>query len=207
MGSQSKTHLTLDKAHAYWRKPPESNNWPSEYIDTANKPQLVQRSEALVNLMRRHAFRDSAILEIGCNAGRNLKYLFEAGYSNLSAVEISQNAIDEMQAQLPDLYAAVNIQVAPIEEVVDTLPTFDVIFTMATMVHLPRESEWVFPKIAGRVKSRLITVEFEHPIDSDRHFPRNYERIFEANGLRLVDMMHPFPGLPSSYYCWVFSPV
>lgn len=199
--------LTRDEAHAYWRQPNDGSNAPSDYINLADNPARAERSLALVELMGRLIGKDASILEIGCNAGRNLKFLHDAGYRRLSALEISQAAIDTMAANLPHIRAATEIRVGPAEDVIASFPprSFDVVFTMAVLVHIPTESEWLFREIAERAASFLITIEHEKPTTSTRHYPRAYRSIFEAFGLSQIEEIHPFPGVPRAYFGRVFA--
>lgn len=46
--------------------------------------------------------------------------------------------------------------------------------------------EWVFPQIVAITRSTLITIEDERN-GSERHFPRNCRRVFEALGMKQVE--------------------
>ncbi|SDT97357.1 bifunctional 2-polyprenyl-6-hydroxyphenol methylase/3-demethylubiquinol 3-O-methyltransferase UbiG [Stappia sp. ES.058] len=195
------------EAHAYWRHPDDGANKPEEYI--ADTPTLRARTSSLLEVFDRHAARNDSILEIGCNAGRNLRALYEAGYHRLSAIEISDEAITEMKARMPDVFRAVDIHQGAVEEVINTLPasSVDVIFTMAVLVHLPTESEWVFEAIASRARKTLIIFEQEVITEpSRRHYGREYRPIFEALGWRQESEESPILGLPKTYACRVFNP-
>lgn len=202
--------LSQTQAHAYWRQPDDGGNNPGAYLDykgdgrKANMRRI--RSEALVDLVRAHASDNASILEIGCNAGRNLKFLSDAGFSDLTAIEISSAAIDTMGRELPEVLAASKIVVGAVEDILPTLPIFDVVLTMATLVHIAHESEGVFEDMAKRVRQCLIVVEFEDEHDHARMFPRRYKPIFEALGLKQAVQIHPFPGMISGYVGRVFTP-
>ena len=202
--------LSQAEAHAYWRRPDDGDNDPRAYLDfegDERKPAMrCQRSEALVSLVRQYLPLDATILEIGCNAGRNLKYLLNSGYRRLNAIEISAAAIDTMREMEPEVFAATRIDVGPIEEAVRELEPADAIVTMATLVHLPFESEWVFAEIARKVRHRMFIVEFEGEHPHPRMFPRRYRPIFEAAGLEQVAAIHPFPGMINAYVGRIFKP-
>lgn len=66
----------------YWRYPGDSRNSPESYIF------LVGRSHFLLKIMKKYVEPQMKIMEIGYNVGRNLNYLFKAGYKNLAGVEI-----------------------------------------------------------------------------------------------------------------------
>jgi SAM-dependent methyltransferase len=114
-------------------------------------------------LVKEVAGRDSRILEIGCNIGRNLQHLSEAGFRNLEGIEISEEAVRELRATFPELAATARIHNAPAEEVLPSLEDrrYDLTFTVAVLEHIHRESEWVFQHIARVTRDTLITIEDE----------------------------------------------
>jgi len=66
-----------DELYQYWKKPYDGYNLPQDYIGGN------ERSQFLVRLIRKYVKTNAYILEIGCNVGRNLNYLFNAGYTKL----------------------------------------------------------------------------------------------------------------------------
>jgi len=168
---------TRTEVHEYWKNPWDGANLPEVYLEGA------PRSEFLVKLIQRYVSNDRTILEIGCNVGRNLYYLWNAGYRRLSGVEISERALDLLRKQFPHMASESRICNAPIEEAIGSFKDteFDVVFTMAVLEHIHTESEWIFPEIARITKELLVTIEDEHG-ESWRHFPRDYRPIFEPLG-------------------------
>ncbi|ABF71280.1 p028 [Rhizobium phage 16-3] len=114
-----------------------------------------------------------------------------------------------MRQYLPEVHKNTKISVGPVEELIKTVPKtrHDVIFTMAVLVHLPPESEWVFKEIAKKAKKKIIVFESEGDEDvSERHFLRHYKHIFQRLKRPEIDHLWPVPGLPKSYVCRVFGP-
>lgn len=171
--------LSQRELHAYWRKPWDGHNLPEQYLSHA------ARSLFLVNLLRRYADVTAKVLEIGCNVGRNLDFLFQEGHTHLAGVEISAAPLRLFRAAYPETFRHVTIHHAPIESIVERFRDreFDVVFTMAVMEHIHIDSEWIFPEIARIAGSLLITIEDERGI-SERTFPRNYRKVFEPLGMR-----------------------
>ena len=68
-----------DELLEFWRHPipGDGQNLPLDYLWGE------ERGQFLVGLIKRYVGLDAKILEIGCNVGRNLNYLFNAGYTNL----------------------------------------------------------------------------------------------------------------------------
>jgi 2-polyprenyl-3-methyl-5-hydroxy-6-metoxy-1,4-benzoquinol methylase len=197
----------LEEIHEYWKAPCDGDNLPSvDYL--GEKQSQKQRSRFLVELVKEYANKGDKIFEVGCNVGRNLHYLFEAGYKNLEAVEISHQALTVMKQAFPEMEKNIYIYNESIEGVVKSIDSnnYDMLFTMAVLEHIHKDSEWIFKELVRITKRYLITIEDEEGI-SWRHFPRNYKRIFEHLGmqqLKKVPMNYAIHGLHSSFCARVF---
>jgi len=189
--------LPKEKIHEYWRRPWDGVNRPQDYL------QGQERSRFLVGLAPKYVRLEGRVLEIGCNVGRNLQHLFTAGFMNLEGIEISEEAVKLLRTSYPDLAASARIYNAPVEEVLPGLEDarYDLTFTMAVLEHIHTESEWTFPHIVRVTKETLITIEDEKNV-SERHFPRNYRKVFEALGMRQVEKVsgRRIPGIESPYF-------
>ena len=166
----------------------------------------MARSDHLVDLVRTYAGPDASVLEIGCNAGRNLRFLHEAGYRRLGAVEISTAALDHFQHAFPAAYRSTTLLNAPVEQAIPMMRdgAFDVVFTMAVLEHIHDDSAWVFEHIARVTGRTLITIEDERQ-EGHRHFPRRYDRVFPAFGFREVARQANPPGLGRAFVTRVFE--
>jgi SAM-dependent methyltransferase len=184
--------LSREEAQNYWIAPPDEKNLPERYAHGD-----VERSGALLSLVERLVPRDAAILEIGCNAGRNLNHLYHHGFTNLSAIEISPAAIAFFGEAFPDTAKAVDVRVGPLENLLPGYPErrFDLLFSMAVMMHIHPDSAFVFPHMV-RISGMILAVEDERKSTSTRHFGRNYREIFEALGAKQILEESPVAGLP-----------
>lgn len=168
---------------SFWR---EHHN-PKRYLDAP-----MARTDALVELIEELELDAPCILEIGCNAGRNLAALWKAGFRDLMGIEINPKAVRTFREAFPQC-GEVNMCTNAVENVIRDLPTrwYDVVFTMAVLLHLRPESEWVFAEMA-RISARyILTIECENSevknaAGVQRHWARNYRTIFEALGFRQV---------------------
>lgn len=198
---------SLEQIHEYWKAPYDGDNLPSvDYL--GEKQNQKQRSRFLVELVKEYANKRDKIFEVGCNVGRNLNYLFEAGYKNLEAVEISHQALTVMKQAFPEMEKSIYLYNESVEGVVTSLVNnyYDMLFTMAVLEHIHKDSEWIFAELVRITRRYLITIEDEEDI-SWRHFPRNYKRIFEHLGMRQlkeVKMNYDIHGLHSNFYARVF---
>ena len=161
--------------HQYWRHSWDGRNDPEQYL--RGEP----RGRSLVGLIRRYASSDASVLEIGCNVGRNHHHLFEAGFTQLAGVDISEDAVGLLRRTYPAMAAVARLHVRPVEEFLPSLVDdgFDVVFTMAVLERLHEDSASVFVDIARVSKRLLVTVEDEREY-AWRQFPRNYRKVFEG---------------------------
>lgn len=166
----------------YWKNCTDSCNSPERYA----KNELEPRSELVYKLINRISRdKDLKILEVGCNVGRNLNYLFTRGYLYLTGIELSYNALEIGKLNYPLLFANCRFIPHSIENVTRDLDKFDIIFTLATLEHIHKKvSKKVFDSIAKHTKY-IITIEDEKT-NSPRHFPRNYKKIFERRGFKQI---------------------
>jgi len=198
---------SMEELHEYWRKPYDGDNLPWEDY-SGEKLDEKLRSILLVDLVRKYVSEDARILEIGCNVGRNLHFLFESGFRNLEGIEISEDAVRLMKDTFPQMAGHASIYNKSVEEVIKEFEDrrYEAIFTMAVLEHIHSDSEWVFEEIVRVSKKYLITMEDERTV-SWRHFPRHYRKIFEKAGMKQIEEIQCNKGdhgLRSNFYARVF---
>jgi len=91
-------HKSRDELRRYWMRPRDGANLPENYL----KPICGdRRSQFLLELIKSlHCNVNESVLEIGCNVGRNLNYLFSAGFDKLTGIEISEDAVVLVKARV-----------------------------------------------------------------------------------------------------------
>ena len=166
-----------NKQQEYWADPYDEPNSPIEYS------KHKRRSDYLLSVLPKYVKKKESILEIGCNIGRNLNALSEEGYLNLTGIDINTKALKQSKEVSPTLKAKLINN--SIENWVEDKKKYDCVYTMAVMIHLPYESDWVFKEIAKKARRILITIEDEENV-TWKHFPRNYNDIFSKFGWREV---------------------
>ncbi len=195
---------TRDELHRYWRRPWDGSNLPQGYFEGDEK------SELLLRLIEKYADHQSRILEIGCNVGRNLNCLYTAGFRRLEGIEISEEAVELLKQSYPEMGGNSGIHNAPVEDIIKEFEDgeFDIVFTMAVLEHIHRDSEWIFAEMVRTTRGFLVTVEDERGI-SWRHFPRNYRKVFERLGLKQIEEFKcdEVDGLGRNFYARVFQKV
>lgn len=157
-----------------------------------------QVSEALVDVLTHYATREAAVLEVGCGSGRHLAHLLEQGFSNLTGVDINDDAFDVMAENYPRLAETGTFHNGALEELIPEFEDdeFDAVFSVETLQHIHPEDEWVFEELTRVSADLLITAENEGNSPDrgsgsadvsyvDDEFPlyhRNWKRIFSDLG-------------------------
>jgi len=174
---------SLDRCHRYWTNPIDAGNKPIEYLNIG-----MANSVFMLGFVKKHVGDDARILEIGCNAGRNLFVLHEAGFKNLTGIEINPEAVLLMREKFPDMVKEITIHNDTVENTIGGIPdnSFDIVFTMAVLEHIHEDSSWIFGEIARVTSNLVLTIEDEVAV-SWRTFARNYKSVFEKVGLKQID--------------------
>jgi len=173
-----------DDLHEYWRDPDDNVDQPERHLD------LVDESEFLIDLIRPRTSTNDRVLEIGCNVGRNLQYLYEAGYRDLVGIEINKEALDILADSYPELDDIVELYSRPAEDVLKEAPDdwVDVTFTFALLAHIHPDNEFVFDEIVRTTSKYIVTFENEETL-SYKQVPRDYEQVFDGRGCNQIDFV------------------
>lgn len=175
---------SVESCHNYWSEIVNDICSLNQPIFYANKNKTILNF--LIQYWSSYVSKTHNILELGCNCGVNLDYLYNNGYKNLSGIEINRFAIDEMKRLYPTLYNNITILNYPIEDIITTIPnkSYDTVFTMAVLMHIhPSSIKKVFTEIERITSKYVITLENENSVISDITFIRNYKKEFKKIGL------------------------
>jgi SAM-dependent methyltransferase len=169
--------MSREECQAFWSSREDDANAPVTY---ATKPTGIV--DFLHDVWTPEVSPGSSVLEVGCNAGTNLNRLRELGFDRLGGIEINPHALEELRRTYPELAADADLVQGSIEAALGDLPdaAFDVVLSMAVLIHLHPTSVGVFADMA-RVARYVCVVELESAANS-YVFPRNYHRVFERLG-------------------------
>ena len=173
-----------EETEKFWQSPDDGSNQPSTYLLVDNK-NAYKRSENLASTISLLSVDNPSILEVGCNAGRNLKVLYEHGYSKLQAIEISPDAISFLRSNLPQLKDVPILQGSADCEL-KNLPdsSVDIVFSMAVLQHIHDKKIHSVTSEMARVASKFIISHECETCLSWRHFPRSYKTLFKKLGYK-----------------------
>jgi SAM-dependent methyltransferase len=132
--------------------------------------------------------KEDSILEIGCNTGRNLNHLWQAGYKSVRGMEISEHALKRLRIEYPYL-ATTPVDVGPAELSIQKYDSksVDVIFTMSVLEHSHPDSRCLFKEIARVARKYVLAIEPRQGKRSHMQYPWDIKSEFIAVGLTHTD--------------------
>ena len=156
-----------------------------QYYPTA--PQWSWRSQTIINMLSPFIGKEDSILEIGCNLGRNLNHLWQAGFTRLHGMDISEHSVKRLRALFPGL-ADVIIDIGPAEMSIQEMKdnSVDVVITMATLEELHPESRFLFREIARVARCYVLAIEPREGRRSHMQYPWDIKNEFTAVGLKFI---------------------
>jgi SAM-dependent methyltransferase len=137
-----------------------SGDYSPEYYADIGQNEV---SDAIATVLDYYVTTDAAILEVGCSSGRHLEQLRQAGYENLTGIDINDESFDVMDERYPTLAETGTFHHGAIEDLVPDFEDgeFDVVYSVETLQHIHPDNEWVFEDLVRVTDDLLITAENE----------------------------------------------
>ncbi|MFC5366280.1 class I SAM-dependent methyltransferase [Salinirubrum litoreum] len=122
-----------------------------------------ETSESVRAVLAEHLPSDAAVMELGCGPGRHLAHLHEAGFSNLSGLDVNDESFDVLAEEYPQLDEVGEFTCDTIESAVPGFADdrFDAVYSVETLQHIHPDEAWVFAEIARVAGEIVVTVENE----------------------------------------------
>jgi SAM-dependent methyltransferase len=165
------------------------DHWASQTLESRHSPMKYaypdEYTEILFADILPYLPKETSFLEVGCNAGGNLKYLYDRGYRNLTGIELNKLAVEQVLREVnPDLYSDGHFLVGNAADEIRKLPdaAYDVVFAKGVLVHIPPKDQSLFDDMV-RVSRRYIVV---HTGEMAQPFPYDFEKIFKKRGCKLI---------------------
>ncbi|GGN96044.1 MULTISPECIES: class I SAM-dependent methyltransferase [Haloarcula] len=151
-----------------------------------------ETSELVQSILETEVGREASVLEVGCGVGRHLAALADAGFSDLTGVDVNPAALDVLAETYPELAETGSFHAEAIEEYATDVAddAFDAVYSVETLQHIHPDVEWVFDDIARIAGDLLVTVENEsgeygevNYVDDDIPlYYRDWHRVFTDRG-------------------------
>jgi len=160
-------------------------------------PEWMVETEYLADVMKDMQGiigKDASIFQPGCGCGYVLDALWEVGYTNLTGLDKNKGDVgDDWNPEIKFIHSTIGNLVDcdnnfRSEDVINSLPQYDVVFTHRFLHIWPDEKDWLFKKIANKANKFLITLEGEEGSRTAfwTHLPRNYQSVFEKFGFKQI---------------------
>ena len=175
----------MEKAEdkSYWTKRPlnddrrdwneKGKNWVDDYKVSVNHP----HRKLILNELKEIGEFDS-LLEVGCNAGPNLKVISEAyPQVRLAGIDVNADSINEARS-----FVNADLKVAEATEIPFEDDSFDVVLCDAVLIYLDPDSFRLAMSEINRIARKgVIFVEWDDKSEEGRvvdgHWARDYENI------------------------------
>ena len=145
--------------------------------------------------------KKGSIFQPGCGCGYVLDALWEVGYRNLTGLD--RNSIEKTvwNPKIKFIHSTIGTLVDcdnnnDPKEILDTLPQYDVVLCHRFLHVFPDGNDWLFEKIAKKVRKFLVVLEGEEETKTQfwHHIKRNYKTTFEKYGLtQIFEEINTFP--------------
>ncbi len=184
----SNTVLNPETCYIYWSTIVNSEN-------NRNNPKLYASKSILVldilnKLWIDYISKEDSILELGCNCGTNLNYLYKHGYKKLYGVDINTESIELMKKIYPTFYKNSTIYNNEINSMLISTQNnkYDVVFTMAVLMHIhPENIKETYENIKRITKKYFITIENETTLIRDNFtWVRKYKEELKVYGFKEI---------------------
>jgi len=156
-----------------------------------------ETSELVRSLLADTVGRDASVLEVGCSSGRHLAALAEAGFTDLTGVDVNDDALDVLAETYEELAATGTFHAKALESYLPEVDddAFDAVFSVETLQHIHPDAEWVFEELARVTGDCLVTVENESgpagTVNEVREelplYYRDWEAVFTDLGFEAVE--------------------
>ena len=170
----------------FWPFIGDAEPWASASEETWYKPSayIIDEPGHLLQRVLANTNPDESVLDMGCNSGANLNFLYHHGYRHLYGVDVGGQALALFSETFPDTYACADVKHDLFQHYLLQCPDgmVDVVHSNGATLELVHPS---FPivKQMCRVARRAVMVDIQ---ERGHAYPRDYIAQFRAAGFELV---------------------
>ena len=161
----------IDSA-AGWAESDFGGKWSPEFYDRPQHSRLVTKIIDEVPL-------SASLMELGCNRGTDMNYLYLAGYRDLKGVDVSSTGLREFARAYPESWARADIQHDLFQRYLlnQSSKSVEFIYSNGATIELVHPS---FPIVQEICRVARLGVLLELHLTG--HIPRDYLWQFKRNG-------------------------
>jgi SAM-dependent methyltransferase len=183
----------------FWRDVAEGEVMgPQDYIE------IDSHSKILVDeLLKKCDEENRSFLDLGCNRGRFLRILLDAGMKNIEGVDVCESAINTVMQDDAGFRLNQSIHLMTIQEFLLSKPSFsvDVVYTHGATVELIPSTFPLVREICRVTKDSVIL----YISDSDYLYPRFWQYEFSRYNFKMTKLVSPSPKSSSNFSLFVFE--
>ena len=174
---------------AGWAESDFGGKWSPAFYDRPEHSRLVSKIIDEVPL-------SASLMELGCNRGTDMNYLYLAGYRNFKGVDVSSAGLGEFARAYPETWACADIQHDLFQRYLINQVSLsaDFIYSNGATIELVHPS---FPIVKEICRVARLGVLLELHLTG--HIPRDYLRQFKRNGFSVKYSTQPEDSSDSSH--------
>jgi hypothetical protein len=190
-----KLNRRIRKLVFFWPTIVDADSWiegdfgkyrdPSHFIDL--RPGI---DELLLKKVQEYASgNDAPVLDLGCNSGRHIEYLYNNGFRNITGVDVMKNALLYFQRRCPNVYKNSHIYHNFFQRFLQNTSAakFEIVYSVGATIEIVHPSFDVIGEMC-RV-SRLFVIVL---VQENKHsYPRFYVSEFKKNNFKLTYSQRP----------------
>ena len=133
--------------------------------------------------------RDDVILDLGCNCGRHLDYLYRRGFHNLHGIDVMNSALRKSAEWFPDTVATCDLKHDTFQHflLIQSNRSFDIVYSHGATIELVHPSFDIVRHICRISRNYVVLLISEHSMG----YPRFWQYLFRRNGFYLVRAIRP----------------
>ena len=166
----------------YWKERNfESIHSPTMYLKEDGS--TFQVLDSIINVLD----ESNSFLEIGCNAGRNLNFLYKLGFRELGGIEINSLSVHhQLKDSFSDLYDIGRFYIGNASEEIKNITNecYDVVFSISTLIHINPAEISLFQDMV-RVSKKYIAISTSE--NAIKAYPYDFKNVFETLGCKLIE--------------------
>ena len=174
----------------FWPRIDCASSWAETDPGKVRTSTNYERSEhtRLVSKIIEEVPQAASLMELGCNRGTDMNFLYLAGYRNFKAVDVSGTGLSEFKSAYPDTWACANIQHDLFQRYLinQASQSVDFIYSNGATLELVHPS---FPIVQEICRVARLGVLLELHLTG--HIPRDYVWQFRRSGFPLQYSSQP----------------
>lgn len=165
---------------------------PSHFCDLDVKTDMLLLDEVFNNVSSKNA----PILDLGCNNGRHLEYLYNKGLKNLTGVDVMKEALLLFQNRRQEVYSNIKLYHDFFQRFLTKTPDkqFEIVYSVGATIEIVHPSYDIIRQVCRITKKTIILLLHENA----HNYPRFYEQEFIRHGFFLTHFVRPIAATPIS---------